>query len=97
MEKRVSYLRDVPTFTELGYAAECPQSWVALYAPAGLHPTVLKKLSDAFKKAYDDPSFREVLRTFSLFPEYRDSESLTKLVHEDYDSRGEMIKKMGWK
>jgi len=97
MEKRVSFMPDVPTFTEVGYGVECPESWLGIFAPAGLHPMVLKKISDAFRKAFDDPAFHEILRSFLMVPEYKNLEAFTKLVHEDYENRGKMIKKLGWK
>lgn len=78
-EKRFEQFPDLPTFLDLGYKVE-PMIWYGLYAPKGLDPRVLKKLSDAFTKAYEDPSFKEMCRPIYMVPLYRGPESFKAKV-----------------
>jgi tripartite-type tricarboxylate transporter receptor subunit TctC len=93
-EKRMEQFPDIPTFSELGYKVEAPL-WIGLCAPKGLKPQIQKKLYDAFKKAYDDPSFKELLATLYCTPHFKDSESFEALVLKDYDAQGRVLKELG--
>ena len=86
---------DVPTFYELGYQVESPLLWIGLIGPGGMDPRILKKLSDAFKKAYEDPFFQELLATLVQTPMYKDSESFKQQVLGDFDLQGKITKQMG--
>jgi tripartite-type tricarboxylate transporter receptor subunit TctC len=92
--QRISEFPDVPTFYELGYKLEFPL-WMGLMAPKGVHPQILRKFSDAFKKAYDDPSFQQYLTSLYFRPFFRDSESFKAMVHRDFDASGHLIKQLG--
>lgn len=94
-EKRLSLIPDVPTFSELGYKLESPL-WLGLCVPKGVDPLVVKKLHDAFKKASEDPSFKELCTTLVVTPVYRDSESFEKMVIKDFDSQATLLKKLGF-
>jgi tripartite-type tricarboxylate transporter receptor subunit TctC len=88
-------LSDVPTFYELGYDKVESPTWFGLCAPKGLDPRILKKLADAFKKAYDDPSFQELMFKLNTPPFYRDSEAFTALVLKDFESQGRILRELG--
>jgi tripartite-type tricarboxylate transporter receptor subunit TctC len=94
-EKRLDWLPDVPTFAELGYKVDTP-FWSGLIAPKAVDPRILKKLTNALKKAYDDPSFQELSKSRIMNPVYRDMESFTQLVHRDYDEQGKVLKRLGF-
>lgn len=94
-EKRIPLIPEVPTFLELGYEKLESPLWVGICAPKGLDPRILKKLGDAFKKAYDHPSFRELLVTLNLAPVFRDSESFKALVLKDFDEQGRVLRDLG--
>ena len=94
-EKRFELMPDVPTFWDLGYKIETP-IWFGLHAPAGIHPQIVKKLNDAFKRAYDDPSFQKLLLTLHMMPFYRDTENFTLRVSSDYDNQGKILKDFGF-
>jgi len=93
-EKRMEQFPDIPTFFELGYKVEAPL-WIGLCAPKGLDPQIHKKLYDAFKKAYEDPSFKELLSTLYCTPNFKDSESFKSLVFKDFDAQGRVLKELG--
>ena len=58
-DRRYSDPADVPSATEAGFpeAAKLP-TVVGLYAHKNTPPEIIKKLSDVFKKTYDDPEFK---------------------------------------
>jgi tripartite-type tricarboxylate transporter receptor subunit TctC len=93
-EKRMKAVPDIPTFLELGYKVESP-NYTGICAPQGLHPVVLKKLFDAFKKAYEDPSFQEFMAKIYLPTVFRDSGSFKEMVFKDFDSQGRVLKELG--
>ena len=50
---------DTPTLKELGYTYEFDSPF-GLAGPKGIDPAIVKKLHDAFKKAYDEPRVAEL-------------------------------------
>lgn len=94
-EKRLESMPNIPTFTELGYKLESPL-WLGLSAPKGVDPRIVKKLHDAFKKAYEDPSFQELCTTLVMTPIYRDSDAFKELVKRDFDAQAKILKKLGF-
>lgn len=94
-ERRLEEVSDIPTFAELGYKVESP-NWMGLVAPKGLDPRIMKKLSDALKKAYEDPSFQELMGKFYLPAIFRDAESFKALVLKDFETQGRVLKELGF-
>lgn len=94
-EKRFPQLPDIPTFYELGYKL-ASLSWRGLYAPKGLDAHIFKKLYDAFKKAHEDPSFRELCASLFLTPILMDPESFKATVFKDFDDQGRILKELGF-
>jgi len=94
-DKRFELLPDIPTFWDLGYKIETP-IWFGLCAPSGMNPQILKKFNDAFKKAYEDPSFQKLLLTLHMMPVFRDTETFTAKVIKDYDTQGRILKEFGF-
>ena len=94
-EKRLEQFPDVPTFSELGYKVVAP-SWIGIIGPKGLDPRIVKKLGDAFKKAYDEPSFKELCKTLMMTPIFRDSDSFKVMALNDFDVQGRILKELGF-
>ncbi|HYB21898.1 MAG TPA: tripartite tricarboxylate transporter substrate binding protein [Thermodesulfobacteriota bacterium] len=93
--KKLTQFPDIPTLMELGYHAEAFH-WLGINAPKGLDPRIQKKLYEAFKKAYDDVSFKELLATLFITPIFRDSESFKAIVFQDYDAQGAILRGLGF-
>jgi tripartite-type tricarboxylate transporter receptor subunit TctC len=55
---RTADLRDVPTFTELGYPAMQATGAVAMFGPAGMDPALTERISNAVRDALDDPEIK---------------------------------------
>lgn len=94
-EKRLESMPNVPTFSELGYKLESPL-WLGISAPKGLDPRIIRKLHDAFKKAYEDPSFKELCVTLVMTPIYRGPEAFKEMVTKDYDGQARILKQLGF-
>jgi tripartite-type tricarboxylate transporter receptor subunit TctC len=60
---------DAPTLKELGYQYEFDSPF-GLAGPKGMDPVIVKKLHDAFKKAYDDPKVIETYEKFDFIRRY---------------------------
>jgi tripartite-type tricarboxylate transporter receptor subunit TctC len=91
-ERRMDICPDVPTFEELGYKLTVPTQWQALMAPRNVPPAILEKLSFAFKKSFDDPSFKELLNSLFLSPMYKGPEATRQLVIKDYNNMARFYK-----
>jgi tripartite-type tricarboxylate transporter receptor subunit TctC len=70
---------NVPTIRELGYDYTFDSPY-GLAGPKGLDPAIVKKLHDAFKKAYDDPKVIETFDKFDFVRRYMSTEDYGKLV-----------------
>jgi tripartite-type tricarboxylate transporter receptor subunit TctC len=70
---------NVPTIRELGYDYTFDSPY-GLAAPKGLNPAIVKKLHDAFKMAYDDPSVIATYDKFDFVRRYMSTEDYTKFV-----------------
>ena len=62
--KRAAAYPDVPTYAELGF--EYLRSVQAIIGPAGIPEDIRQKLETAFRKALEDPSFREVMAKLQM-------------------------------
>jgi tripartite-type tricarboxylate transporter receptor subunit TctC len=93
--KRLAALPDVPSFGELGFELESPL-WIGFYAPKGLDPRIVKKLGNALKKAYEDPSFKKLCATWNLTPHFRDSQSFKAKVLGDIGTQQKILKELGF-
>jgi tripartite-type tricarboxylate transporter receptor subunit TctC len=70
---------DVPTIRELGYEYTFDSPY-GLTGPKGMDPAIVKKLHDAFRKAYDDPKVIEAYDKFDFVRRYMNTEDYTKFV-----------------
>ncbi len=92
--QRLSDFPDVPTLKELGYRVTL-SNYIGIGVPAGTPRDISEKLHKAFKKAYDDPSVKEVMKKWAVEAIYDSGEQLAKRIRVGYREYGEVIKKMG--
>ncbi|MCW5659274.1 MAG: ABC transporter substrate-binding protein [Burkholderiaceae bacterium] len=95
-EKRDPSVPDVPTFRELGYDLVA-QPWYALFAPAGTPPAVIERLSKAAIAAVQDPATHKRLIDMHLEPTGYPPERLGKIMRDDYERWGPVIRASGFK
>jgi len=94
-DKRVKYLPDVPTFSELGYKIDCP-TWLGFFAPKGVHPQIAQKLANALKKGAEAKPFSDMCDQLMAGSNYMDSETFTKFVMTSFDNQAIILKKIGF-
>lgn len=85
---------DVPTLKDLGYpiAFDSP---TGLAGPKGMAPAVVKKLHDAFKKAYDDPKVADLYEKYDFVRRYMGHEEYAKYGVELVELEREAMRKVG--
>jgi tripartite-type tricarboxylate transporter receptor subunit TctC len=95
-EQRDPMFPQVPTFREQGYDLVA-QPWYALFAPAGTAPAVVDRLSRAAVAAVNDPATRQRLIDMGLNPTGQGPAQLGKIMQDDYDRWGPVIRASGFK
>jgi tripartite-type tricarboxylate transporter receptor subunit TctC len=78
-EKRIDMMPDVPTYKESGFDAT-QLAMRGLAAPTGVDPRILKILSDAMKRTFEDPEFKAKALELSLPLDYLGPEDYLKVL-----------------
>ncbi|OGT82755.1 MAG: hypothetical protein A3H91_17725 [Gammaproteobacteria bacterium RIFCSPLOWO2_02_FULL_61_13] len=63
VDKRLPQAPELPTVKEVLPAFEKPASWIGVFAPAALPPSVLTRLSSEFAKASHTPKVRAYMES----------------------------------
>ena len=92
--KRSKKWPDVPTLAEHGYEWDF-NSPFGLAGPKGMDPAVVKKLHDAFKKAYDDPKVIELFERFDFSRLYLGTEDYAREIPKQYDYERQNLERVG--
>jgi tripartite-type tricarboxylate transporter receptor subunit TctC len=82
----------VPTTAEAGLPGFELEAWVALYAPAGTPPDVVKKLSGEVKRALETPESKQRAATAGIDLVYEAPEALAARVTRETATWGKTIK-----
>ena len=83
-----------PTLKELGYTYEFDSPF-GLAGPKGMDPAIVKKLHDAFKKAYDDPKVAELFDKFDFTRRYMSSEDYAAFIPKLAAEEKAALEKLG--
>jgi tripartite-type tricarboxylate transporter receptor subunit TctC len=92
--QRLSDFPDVPTTRELGYKVTLA-NYIGIGVPAGTPRDIPEKLRKAFKKAFDDPSVKELMKKWAVEAIYDSGDELAKKIKVGHREYGEVIKKLG--
>lgn len=85
---------DVPTLAEVGYDWDF-NSPFGLAGPKGMDPAVVKKLHDAFKKAYDDPKVAELFDKFDFARLYLSTADYAAVMPKLFEQERMMLDRVG--
>jgi tripartite-type tricarboxylate transporter receptor subunit TctC len=85
---------DVPILKELGYTYEFDSPF-GLAGPKGMDPVIVKKLHDAFKKAYEDPKVIELYERYDFTRRYMSSEDYAAFVPKLAANEKAALEKLG--
>ena len=94
-EERMYLFPEIPTLADLGYPFSLPIV-LFVFGPKNLPEPVVSKLEDAFKKAAEGPTFKDLTKKNMVYAEknmYR--EELAKFLQTEKARTGEFIKKVG--
>src|SRR5262245_20820151 len=92
--KRSKKWPDVPTLAEQGYEWDFNAPF-GLAGPKGMDPAVVKRLHDAFKKAYDDPKMIELFERFDFSRLYLSTEDYAKEIPKQYEYERQNLERVG--
>lgn len=92
-DERVPLLPDVPTARELG--AQHVPTLNGIFAPKGLPKEVKVKLESACEEAMKNEELQRAIINGGQVPRYRNATDFRKNVQQDFDLKGELIRKIG--
>jgi tripartite-type tricarboxylate transporter receptor subunit TctC len=95
VSRKVPFLPNVPTITELGYKREFLSGWHAVIAPAGIPAEAKKVLVSAFEKGVKSPEARAKIEKLGYVVEYKNSEEVKKMIIDDYETAKGIAAKLG--
>lgn len=93
--KRVEFLPDVPTFTELGFPAIDTQTWFGLFVRADTPPAAVDKLQSALAEVLRLPSMQEQLRKLRISPYEGTLSDVPARLQQELADFGQEAKKVG--
>lgn len=95
-EQRAKRFPNVPTLREVGIDIVSASPY-GLAGPKGMDPGVVRALHDIFKAALHDPSNLAVLDRLDMPLMYKDTQTYTAFVREQYEADAAMIRRLGLK
>lgn len=90
--QRLKNMADVPTFAELGFTMPA-DSFLGVYAAANMKPELLKQITEATRKMFDNPKTVERFASTQMEPAYAAPEDLRKIVEQNTEFWGEQVRK----
>jgi tripartite-type tricarboxylate transporter receptor subunit TctC len=95
--QRVASIPDVPTLIEQGLKDFEVVSWVALMAPAGTPPAIVRKLHDATVESLKEPVVRQRFETLGIEPVGNTPEQFAAEIKADMARWKEVVERAGIK
>jgi tripartite-type tricarboxylate transporter receptor subunit TctC len=93
-EGRLAALPDVPSFKELGIAAEFAQ-WSGIFVPAGTPDDIVAKLRDAARQAANDEKVKQIISNSGSPIQFLDASDFQRYVDTDAKKLAEVVKRIG--
>ena len=95
VSRKISFLPNIPTITELGYKRELLSGWHGMFGPAGLPEDVKKVLIPAIEKAVKQPETKAKIEKVGYAVEYKSPEEQRRLIINDYETAKAIAVKLG--
>lgn len=96
-DERSATCPDVPTMREAGIAGYSFHGWIGVALPAGTPPALVARVHDAVARVMRSPAAKEWFATFAANPEPDTPESFARVIREDYDRLGQVVRAAGIK
>jgi tripartite-type tricarboxylate transporter receptor subunit TctC len=97
LQARAAELPEIPTFEEAGYKGLVMEQWQGVLAPAGTPANIIARLNAEMVKALSDPGVRERYATSALEPVGNTPEQMSKVLRENYDKFGRLVRELNIK
>ena len=91
---RAPSLAEVPTYQEAGVPGLVIEQWLAVFVPAGTPAPIVQRLNAEIGKALGELGIRERYAQAALEPVGGSPENLARLLREDYEKYGRLIKEL---
>jgi tripartite-type tricarboxylate transporter receptor subunit TctC len=95
--RRSPLFPDLLTMAEQGISGVDIESWIGFVGPAGMDPTTVNKLSEAFSVVMKMPKIRDDFRTGGVEAKWASPEEFSGMVRESYNLWGRTIAQIGLK
>jgi tripartite-type tricarboxylate transporter receptor subunit TctC len=90
--ERLSWLPNVPTLAELGFAGFEAVAWVALSAPQGTPLAWRQRVNEAVQKSLASPEFQQKLRGLSAIPRPGSIDDFGALLRSEHARWGKVVR-----
>jgi tripartite-type tricarboxylate transporter receptor subunit TctC len=91
-QQRLKSMPDVPTFAEFGFKMPA-DSFLGVYAAANMKPELLRQITEATRKMFDNPKIVEKFASTQMEPAYAGPDELRKIVEQNTEFWGEQVRK----
>jgi len=95
VSRKISFLPNIPTITELGYKRDLLSGWHGMFGPSGLPEDVKKVLIPAIEKAVKNPETKAKIEKVGYAVEYKSPEEQRRLIINDYETAKTIAVKLG--
>lgn len=92
---RLEPLPNVPTYAEVGFAANNDPSWFGLVAPAGTPAATITRMREAAAKAVNEPAVRARLADLGLFPAATTPAQFGETIRKEIEKMQDLAKQTG--
>ena len=96
-EARSPSLPEVPTYQEAGAKGLVLDQWLGVFVPAGTPPAIIARLNNEINKALTDQGIRDNFLQSAQEPVGGTAEQFSRLVHDDYEKLGRLVKELNIK
>jgi len=93
--ERLISLKDVPTYTELGYPSVSIVGWRGISGPKGLPEEVKKVWEEAIRKSCASKSWIKMVKKLGDEPGYMNTKDYNEFVHKDFKRYRELFTDLG--
>jgi tripartite-type tricarboxylate transporter receptor subunit TctC len=93
-KKRLDFLPDVPTFTELGYPID-EQTWFGLFVRSDTPPDVLAKIRSSLAEVLNSATMKEQLRKLRISPYEGTLEGVPARLKQELEDFTQEARKLG--
>jgi len=94
-DKRLDVLKDIPTMIEVGVPNFISDTWNAISAPPKTPRPIIDKLNKAINDAIKDTALKKKFDDLNLLAVGGTPEDMRKLVEEETQRWGDVIRKAG--